>query len=201
MTDTPRKTLTLKRKPAPESTIESAPTQQANSSAGSEPFIRETRILGKRIIIRHEEIKSNKPAFNSQAKSGSAKNKNAAQSQKDTRAKSNKPTEPSPSETQAKVMDRFLADRFEVWLNYKPLALGVEADLYQLMDQNQPPASKRVVQRLLRMHCNHGKYLQAVMDGQQRHTLTGEAIGEVSEAEREHANRTLKEHEEKKAQR
>lgn len=201
MTDTPRKTLTLKRKLAPESSIESASSQL--TSTGVEPITRETRILGKRIIIRQEEVKSNKPSFNNQGKLGSTKNKtsNKTSQPKDTRPKANKPAEPSPSETQAKAMDRFLAERFEVWLSYKPLALGVEADLYQLMDQNQPPASKRVVQRLLRMHCNHGKYLQAVIDSQQRYNLMGETLGEISEAEREHASRTLKEHEEKKAQR
>lgn len=198
MTDTPRKTLTLKRKPAPESSTEATPNQLAN--AGTEPIARETRILGKRIIIRNEEAKSNKNTFNHQTKSGS-KHKTSPQKSKEARPKPNKPAEPSPSEIQANAMDRFLAERFAVWLNYQPLALGVEADLYQLMDQNQPPASKRVVQRLLRMHCNHGKYLQAVIDGQQRYTLAGEALGEVSSAEREHASRTLKEHEEKKAQR
>lgn len=198
MTDTPRKTLTLKRKPAPESSTEATPNQLAN--AGTEPIARETRILGKRIIIRNEEAKSNKNTFNHQTKAGS-KHKTSPQKSKEARPKLNKPAEPSPSEIQAKTMDRFLAERFAVWLNYQPLALGVEADLYQLMDQNQPPASKRVVQRLLRMHCNHGKYLQAVIDGQQRYTLAGEALGEVSSAEREHASRTLKEHEEKKAQR
>lgn len=199
MTDTPRKTLTLKRKPAPESSIESVTAQQQTiTDSGSEPLARETRILGKR-IIRREEVKPNKSTPHNKGKMGAAKNKNPAYKQK--QASSNKPEEPSPSETQAKAMDHFLADRFEVWLSYKPLALGVETDLYQLMDQNQPPASKRVVQRLLRMHCNHGKYLQAVIDGQQRYTLAGEIIGEVSRAEREHASRTLKEHEAKKAQR
>lgn len=197
MTDTPRKTLTLKRKLPPESVTESAPSSL--TTTGVEPMTRETRILGKRIIIRHEEVKSNKPSFDHQGKLGSTKHKTSQP--KNARPKANKPAEPSPSETQAKAMDRFLAERFEVWLSYKPLALGVEADLYQLMDQNQPPASKRVVQRLLRMHCNHGKYLQAVIDGQQRYTLVGETLGEVSQTEREHANRTLKEHEEKKAQR
>ncbi|HPY39885.1 MAG TPA: ProQ/FINO family protein [Thiolinea sp.] len=197
MTDTPRKTLTLKRKPASDAADESVSTQN-NSDASAEPLTRETRLLGKRIIIRREETKSNKPTHNSKGKSPTSKNKNSANKQKD--AKSNQATEPAPSELQAKAMDRFLAERFEVWQTYKPLALGVEADLYQLMDQNQPPASKRVVQRLLRMHCNHGKYLQAVVDGQQRYTLAGELIGEVSETEREHANRTLKEQEIKKAQ-
>lgn len=195
MTDTPRKTLTLKRKPAPEPSIEATPAVQNFVEQSSESNTRETRLLGKR-IIRREEVKSNKPSYNPKNKPNSTKTKKPI-NKLDT--KSNKPTEPSPSEIQAKAMDRFLADRFEIWLTYKPLALGVEADLYQLMDQNQPPASKRVVQRLLRMHCNHGKYLQAVLDNQQRYNLAGEAISEISDAEREHAGRTLKEQEEKKA--
>lgn len=197
MTDTPRKTLTLKRKPAPEQ-----PSTEANSSSNPsanhqpESAARETRLLGKRIIIRREEAKPSRPNPNPKGKGPSGKPKQPFNKTKESR--SNKPEEPSPSEIQAKAMDRFLADRFEVWLTYKPLALGVETDLYHLMDQNQPPASKRVVQRLLRMHCNHGKYLQGVLDHQQRYNLAGEALGDISEAEREHASRTLKEQDEKK---
>ena len=195
MTDTPRKTLTLKRKPAAELT-EPSSVQPTSLESNAEPIARESRILGKR-IIRREETKSNKPAYDSKSKPNQPKNPlNKSKDKKPA-----KPAETSPSEIQAKAMDRFLADIYETWLSYKPLSLGVEADLYRLMDQNQPPASKRVVQRLLRMHCNHGKYLQAVIDGQQRYTLEGEVIGEVSDAEREHASRTLKEQEEKKAQR
>lgn len=195
MTDTPRKTLTLKRKPASEAIADTHPPQQALAPSTSEPIARETRLLGKRIIRRDEPI-SSKPSFN-KPKPHAAKNKKSHPKTE----KSNKPqqsTEPSPSEIQAKAMDRFLAERFEVWQSYKPLALGVEADLYQLMDQNQPPASKRVIQRLLRMHCNHGKYLQAVIDNAQRYNLAGEALGEISLAEREHAQRTLQEHEQKR---
>lgn len=197
MTDTPRKTLTLKRKPSSEPSTEAIPSSQANIINASEPLARETRLLGKRIIIRREEAKPAKSTPNARGKGQTAKNKQSPHKAKDLKA--NQATEPSPSEIQAKAMDRFLADRFEVWLTYKPLALGVEADLYQLMDQNQPPASKRVVQRLLRMHCNHGKYLQAVLDNHQRYSLVGEAICDISEAEREHATRTLKEQEDKKA--
>lgn len=196
MTDTPRKTLTLKRKPAPEPTsTETNPN--SSTSHQPEPAARETRLLGKRIIIRREEAKPSRPSSNNKGKVQPGKSKQPFNKNKDPKA--NKPEEPSPSEIQAKAMDRFLADHFEVWLTYKPLALGVEMDLYNLMDQNQPPASKRVVQRLLRMHCNHGKYLQAVLDNEQRYNLVGEALGEISEAEREHATRTLKEQDEKKA--
>lgn len=194
MTDTPRKTLSLKRKPSSEAP-ESNSAQPITTDNNAEPLTRESRILGKR-IIRREETKSTRPTHNSNTKPN--KHKNSFTKTKD--AKPAKATEPSPSEIQAKAMDRFLADTFEAWQSYKPLALGVEADLYRLMDQNQPPASKRVVQRLLRMHCNHGKYLQAVVDGQQRYNLAGEILGEVSETEREHASRTLKEQEDKKAQ-
>lgn len=198
MTDTPRKTLTLKRKLVPDATNNEVSSSASPPTKQTEPATRETRLLGKRIIIRREEAQPNRPKSNTKGKGNLGKNKQPFHKTKDH--KPTKTTEPSPSEIQAKAMDRFLADRFEVWLTYKPLALGVETDLYNLMDQNQPPASKRVVQRLLRMHCNHGKYLQAVLDHQQRYNLAGEALGDISEAEREHATRTLKEQEEKKAQ-
>ena len=194
MTDTPRKTLTLKRKP-PADTV--APPPVTLTPVAEEPAPKETRLLGKRIIRRDELLpqsrppKPNKPRGEPQkGRQGKPNNKQAPQTD-----------EPAPSEVQAKALDRLLVERFPVWLDYKPLSLGVEADLYQFMDQHQPPASKRVVQRLLRMHCNHGKYLQAVIGGKERYTLIGEIVGEVSSAERDHATRTLESYELKKQQR
>ena len=181
MTETPRKTLTLKR----------PVVQNPTESTSSETSSRANRLLSKR-IIRREELPVS-PA----AKSPSPKNERA-DTRKKTAAKprNNKPktevnAEPPPSKVLAHQLNDKLFTDYPIWANYQPLALGVEEDILAIMAQEFPPASKRVVQRLLRMHCRHGKYLQAVLDGSQRYTLAGEVAGEISDEERRYAVRTL----------
>lgn len=182
MTDTPRKTLTLKRPAA----------QPESEQSAHESTSRTNRLLSKR-IIRREELPVS-PA----AKPSSPKNERFDNRKKPAvKTRAPKPkvaatnVEPPPSKVLAHTLNEHLFDAYPVWANYQPLALGVEDDILAIMDQQLPPASKRVVQRLLRMHCRHGKYLQAVLDGSQRFTLAGESVGEITDEERRYASRTL----------
>ena len=180
MMDTPRKTLTLKRKPP------------AEPVAGDEAQSREVKRAGKRIIRREELNPAKLPRSN---KAGKAPRKPRAANQDSQEVGA------SPSEQLAKSLDQKLVEAYPTWAEFKPLMHGIEEVLYAYMQENQPPASKRVVQRLLRMHCNHGKYLQAVIEHPTRFSLTGETEGEVSGSERAHATRTLESYEQKKQQR
>ncbi|MEZ5476279.1 MAG: ProQ/FINO family protein [Thiolinea sp.] len=181
MTDTPRKTLTLKRKPPVETVAE-------ESAEATQP--REVKRLGKRIIRREERT----PARPARGGKPGASRKPAHANKHNQGGE----TGPSPSEILAKELDQKLIGAYPVWAEFKPLAHGIENLLYDFMQENQPPASKRLIQRLLRMHCNHGKYLQGVIEHPERFDLAGEAQGEVSAAEREHATRTLEVYEQKK---
>jgi len=173
--DTPRKTLTLKRKPSDGS-------QDAANKEAEDKTVRSTKLTGKRVIRREgtkQKPSSVRPSQNTKKKAPTT-----------TPAKTTHKA-PSPSELRAKSFDKLLHEAYPVWHNYQPLILGIEAELYALMTSEHPPASKRVLQRLLRMHCRHGKYLQALLEGTERYTLTGEIGGEVTQAEREYAQRTL----------
>ena len=69
-----------------------------------------------------------------------------------------KPKAPYPQKSGTRPSDIRLDDlnaslcAFKVWREYKPLALGIEKQLFQHIAKNSLSSSKRVVQRLLREH-------------------------------------------------
>lgn len=93
----------------------------------------------------------------------------------------------APSDLKAKELNDRL-NGFNVWLNYQPLALGIEKQIFKLVnDEHFPGASKKVVQKVLRMHTQHGRYLAALVQGGERYQLEGVSNGAVSESERQWA--------------
>jgi sRNA-binding protein len=79
---------------------------------------------------------------------------------------------------------RELNDRlnsFPVWLNYQPLIIGIDKDVFRLVNEEHfPGASKQVVRKVLTMHTHHRNYLQAIAQGGARHRLNGIEDGEIT---------------------
>lgn len=168
MTDTPKKTLTLNRKPT-----SSTPPNTVNRS-------------GKRIIRREELNPAPKPAANKGKPISKPTNK-----KKPARKPTKKPTI-APSDLKAKELNDRL-NAFPVWLNFQPLAIGIDKDLFKLVnDERFSGGSKKVVQKVLRMHTHHGRYLAALLQGGDRYQLNGLSNGAVSEPERQWAVEKIK---------
>ena len=75
---------------------------------------------------------------------------------------------------------------------FQPLAVGIEKELFKLVnDEHFPGASKKVVQKVLRMHTNHALYLQAIQRGGARYTLDGAEAGDVTEYQQQYAGEVL----------
>ena len=167
MTETPKKTLTLTKKPS------STPSNTVNRT-------------GKR-IIRREDLNPApaKPATNKGKPNSKPTNK-----KKPARKPTKKPTM-APSDLKAKELNDRL-NGFNVWLNFQPLALGIDKDLFKLVNDEQfPGGSKKVVQKVLRMHTHHGRYLAALVQGGERYQLDGVINGAVSEPERQWATEKI----------
>lgn len=165
MTDTPKKTLTLTKK-----------NTDSQSAA--------THRTGKRIIRRGDlpidkvatkQVPANKPAHK----------------KKLARKPSKKPTI-APSDVKAKALNERL-NVFPVWSNFQPLAIGVDRDVFRLVNNEHfPGASKKVVQKVLRMHTHHGRYLAALVQGHERYQLDGVINGAISDLERQWAAEKIK---------
>jgi hypothetical protein len=172
MTDTPKKTLSITRKPA-----DSGPVN---------PPIGTIQRTGKRIIRREELPQVQRPG---QGKPKPPANK--TKPKKPTRKPQPKKQVTPPSDLKARELNDRL-NGFAVWLNFQPLALGIEKDLFRLVNEEHfPGASKKVVQKVLRMHTHHGRYLQAIMQGGARFTFEGTEDGEITDHQRQYAGEIL----------
>ena len=165
MTDTPRKKLSLSRKPKPTTGASAAASEDGTGTDNAKPVKRS----GKRRIVNTAAKPSSKakPAYDKSKKRPPRKNKKKALV--------------SPSDLKAQALDKRLSD-FEVWSTYKPLTLGIDKAVYQLVNTEAfPGASKKVVQKLLRMHTNNPRYLQALSRGGVRYHLDGTPAETISD--------------------
>lgn len=172
MTDRPRKTLTIKPKAVPTTEQALSPNQETKTVSRA----------NKRIIKR-EQVQS----------AALAKPKAKVPTKKP-----NKPRKPapkplvSPSDIRMDNLNVAL-NAFAVWRECKPLALGIERQIFQLIAEQHLSASKRVVQKLLYRHTRHRDYLLKISQGKggQRYNLDGTSDGMILPEECEHAGRLL----------
>jgi sRNA-binding protein len=168
-TDKPRKTLTITRKPA------TTGTDTGSIGGGA------VKRTGKRIITRAELPNVQPPG----------KPKTKQKPNKPTNRKPRQPPRPKqtpPSDIRARELSDSL-NAFAVWLTRKPLALGIEKQVFRHIAGLHLSASKRVVQKLLHRHTHHRDYLQAISRGGSRFNLDGSEAGTILPAEQQHAAR------------
>ena len=167
MTDTPKKTLTLKR-------------SGTGDKSGSDRTVSRS---GKRIIKR-DDLPRAKPAKAPPKKPTNRKKKPARVSKPKMAV--------SPSDLKARELNERL-NAFPVWQNYQPLAIGIDKDIFRLVnDECFPGASKKVVQKTLRMHTGHSRYLEALVKGGGRYHLDGSVDGVVDAYQIQLAGERLK---------
>ncbi|MBU0653705.1 MAG: ProQ/FinO family protein [Gammaproteobacteria bacterium] len=184
MSDTPKKTLTITRKPN-QKTLEAI--QSPESSTVTMPELRAMSRTGKRIIRREELPNVQRPG------QGKPKPTGKADTGKKKPARKPAPRKPviSPSELKARELNDRL-NGFPVWRDFLPLAIGIDKDVFRLVNEEHfPGASKRVVRLTLAMHANHGRYLQAVVQGGARYHLDGSEEGDITAYQQQHAAEIL----------
>ena len=168
MTEKPRSTLSIKRTLAtPKEATDSAP----------KPIQR----TGKRIIKRDAlpTASLGKPKANLRP------NTKPKRPHKPKAKPKPKPLH-SPSDLRAREVNDSL-NAFPVWLQQRPLALGIERQIFQHIAKHSLPASKRVVQKLLHQHTRNKAYLLNIVKGGSRFNLDGTAAGQVLAHEQEAA--------------
>ncbi|OQX05705.1 MAG: Fertility inhibition FinO [Thiothrix lacustris] len=180
MTDTPKKTLSITRKPATTGPVTSPATPTT------------VQRTGKRIIRREDLPAVAKAAV---GKTGWMKTDRNGKplppkAKKPPRKPAPKKQVTPPSDLRMQELDARL-NGFRVWVMYQPLSVGIEKEIFKLINDEAFSASKRVVQKVLRMHTNHGLYLQAIQHGGARYTLDGVEQGDVTEYQRQYATETL----------
>lgn len=171
MTERPRKTLTIKPKALPTTEQTLTPDQDAKTVSRS----------NKRIVKR-EQVQA----------TALAKPKAKVPTKQQSKPRKSAPKKPlvAPSDIRVDNLNAAL-NACVVWRERKPLALGIEKQIFQLIVQQQLSASKRVVQKLLFKHVRQREYLLKISQGKgnQRYNLDGTSGGYISPEECEHAER------------
>jgi len=170
MTDTPRKKLSITRKPKSETATSAEPSPEDQAGQPERTIKRPA----KRRIVRNDLATKRKPAPAT-----------ATKAKKRPPRKNKKKALVSPSDLKAQALDLRLQE-FAVWSTFVPLAKGIDKTIFKLAnDEAFAGASKKVVQKLLRMHTNHARYLQAVSRGGMRYHLNGWPDAAITDHERQ----------------
>ena len=108
---------------------------------------------------------------------------------------------PNPVQT-ARVLLKELQEKFAVFRDYLPLAIGIDKQLIARL----PELNRKTLRIALGMHTNSLRYLKGMEKATVRFDLDGNSADEVTEVHRTHASETLRERfkknaEQRKAQR
>ncbi|MFJ2987329.1 ProQ/FINO family protein [Collimonas sp. NPDC087041] len=108
---------------------------------------------------------------------------------------------PNPVQT-ARVLLKELQEKFAVFRDYLPLAIGIDKQLIARL----PELNRKTLRIALGMHTNSLRYLKGMEKATVRFDLDGNHADEVTEVHRTHASETLRERfkknaEQRKAQR
>ena len=93
----------------------------------------------------------------------------------------------SPVDARALLKD--LQGRFDVFRNFRPLAIGIDK---QLIAQ-QPDVNRKALRQALRSHTMSTRYLKEMQIASARLNLDGSAAGEITDEARTHSGDLLRE--------
>ena len=107
-------------------------------------------------------------------------------------------TQDTPAEKPAdtRALLKTLQERFEVFRNFSPLAIGIDKQVFEKM----PEVSKKSLRLAMRSHTISTRYLKEMEKGTLRLNLDGSTAGEVTDENRQHASEQLKERFKKQAE-
>lgn len=102
----------------------------------------------------------------------------------------------TPQANPARTLLAELSEKYQVFRDGKPLAIGINKQLAAL----HPEIEAKVLRLALRSHTNSVRYLKAVEKATERYDLEGKVAGEVTEEQRQHAAELLRERFKKQAE-
>jgi len=98
--------------------------------------------------------------------------------------------------TDVRALLKDLQERFAVFRNHSPLAIGIDKQLFAAL----PDLSRKSVRLAMRSHTMSTRYLKEMEKATQRLNLDGTPAGEVTDENRQHATEQLKERFRKQAE-
>jgi len=107
-------------------------------------------------------------------------------------------TQDTPAEKPAdtRALLKTLQERFEVFRNFSPLAIGIDKQVFEKL----PELSKKSLRLAMRSHTISTRYLKEMEKAEVRLNLDGTAAGEVTAEARTHSGELLRERFKKQAE-
>jgi hypothetical protein len=189
-----RKTLIIKRKKL---TLPKKPTATTDVPTAEKP----TLSLGskKRTVVKKSTLSLGKKATDAKKSTLSVGNKSTP-AKKPKKAKVAPPPPAEPKEivveesaaSKAEKIDKELMESFEVWVNYLPLSIGIKKVMSKELEFKRK-YSVNAIKLLLTEHTSKKKYLQNIIDGEERQNFKGEVTHTITDEQKEAAQARLDE--------
>lgn len=106
------------------------------------------------------------------------------------------PPPPAEQPVDPRALHRQLQERFPVFRDFLPLAIGIDKQLFDAV----PEVSRKNLRLVMRSHTLATRYLKAMEKATARVNLDGTPAGEVTDDARQHAATQLKERYKKQAE-
>jgi sRNA-binding protein len=88
---------------------------------------------------------------------------------------------PTLTNVAAKELDKRLTELYSVWHDFKPLEVGIDEAVWELLIQEEWGYSKRIMRKAFKLHVRDMRYREIVAKGGKRYNLSGEAVDDVHE--------------------
>lgn len=99
------------------------------------------------------------------------------------------PHPPASPDQSARLLLKELEEKFAVFRDYQPLAIGIDKQLLAAL----PELNRKVLRIALRIHTNSLRYLKGLEKATTRFGLDGNAAADVTDEHRAHAAEILRE--------
>lgn len=86
-----------------------------------------------------------------------------------------------PADIAAKELDARLTERYSVWRDFKPLEVGIDTAVLELITREKWEYSKRVMRKAFKLHVRDMRYRETLVKGGKRYNLDNEAVEDVHE--------------------
>lgn len=188
-----RKTLTIKRKKL---TLPKKPTPTTDITTEK----KSTLSLGKKrtIVAKKSTLSLGKKAADTKKPTLSVGNKSTPA--KKTKKAKVAPPRAEPKEivveesaaSKAEKIDKELMESSEVWINYLPLSIGIKKVMSKELEFKRK-YSVNAIKLLLTEHTSKKKYLQNIIDKEERQNFQGEVTHTITDEQKEAAQARLDE--------
>lgn len=180
-----RKKLVIAKKKPEE--ITSDESQQATTEIAEAPQRPIRKRRNQRVVVNPNATRRKKIVKPAVKKKKAVKQPPKKKKQKEPPKKQRRPVRvetirpTSPTDIAAKELDARLTELYSVWRDFKPLEVGIDAAVLELITVEQWEYSKRVMRKTFKLHVRNMRYREAIAQGGKRYSLKNEAVDDVHE--------------------